>query len=177
MKTTSTLEEVPAGCGIFLDAGVFIYHFCRESTQCRVLLERCERGEVRGVTSVIAVLEATHRLMMAEAVRAGHVTPGGVARKLRDRPDVLRSLTECRRQIESIPQWGVRVLPVDLGRCLRAAEIRAANGLLTNDSVIVATMRDAGVTAIATADRDFDRVEGIQVFRPTDLGAAAPALA
>jgi predicted nucleic acid-binding protein len=177
MKTTSTLEEVPAGCRIFLDAGVFIYHFHRASAQCRVLLERCERGEVRGVTSVIAVLEATHRLMMAEAVRAGHVTPGGVARKLRERPEVVRSLTEYRRQVESIPHWGVQVLPVDLGRCFRAADERAAHGLFTNDSIIAATMRDAGVTAIATADRDFERVDGIQVYRPTDLGAAAPALA
>jgi predicted nucleic acid-binding protein len=177
MKTTSTLEEVPAGCRIFLDAGVFIYHFHRESTQCRVLLERCERGEVRGVTSVIAVLEVTHRLMMAEAVRAGHVAPGGVARRLRERPEVVRSLTEYRRQVESIPHWGVQVLPVDLGRCLRAGDVRAANGLLTNDSVMLATMRDAGLTAIATADRDFERVEGIQVFRPTDLGQASPALA
>jgi hypothetical protein len=48
-------------------------------------------------------------------------------------------------------------------------------GLLTNDSVIVATLRDAGVSAIATADRDFERVDGLQVFRPSDLDLAAPA--
>ncbi len=175
--TTSTLEEVPAGSRIFLDAGVFIYHFCFESGQCRRLLERCERGELLGVTSVVAVLEATRRLMLAEAVRAGHVNRGAVARKLRERPEVVRTLREYRRQVESIPHWGIQVLPVDLGRCLRAADVRAAHGLFTNDSVIVATMRDAGVGAIATADRDFERVEGIQVFRPTDLGAATPALA
>ncbi len=64
------------------------------------------------------------------------------------------------------------MLPVDLGRCLRAADVRAETGLLTNDSIIVATMRDAGLTAIATADGDFERVEGVQVYRPTDLGIA-----
>ncbi len=175
--TTSTLEEVPAGSRVFLDAGVFIYHFCVESGQCGRLLARCERGEVRGVTSVIALLEATHRLMMAEAVRMGLVTRGSVARKLRERPDVVRSLTGYRRQIENVPRWGIQVLPADLGRCVRAADVRAAHGLFTNDSIIVATMRDAGVTAIATADRDFERVDGIEVYRPTDLGAAAPALA
>ena len=174
---SSTLEEVPAGRWIFLDAGVFIYHFRRESMQCRRLLERCESGEVLGVTSVIVLLEATHKLMIAEAVRAGHLAPGGVRRKLREQPEVVRRLREYRRQVESIPRWGIRVLPVDVGQCLRAADVRAETGLLTNDSIIVATMRDAGVTAIATADRDFERVEGIQVFRPTDLGTAAPALA
>jgi predicted nucleic acid-binding protein len=175
--TTSTFEEVPAGRRIFLDAGVFIYHFYRGSTQCRRLLERCERGEIQGLTSVVVILETTHRLMMAEAVRSGHVTGGGVARKLRERPEVVRVLHEYRRQVESISRWGIQVLPVDLGRCLRAADVRAAVGLFTNDSIIVATMRDVGVTSIATADRDFERVEGIEVFRPTDLGAAAPTLA
>jgi predicted nucleic acid-binding protein len=175
--TTSTFERVPAGCRIFLDAGVFIYHFCCESAQCRHLLERCERGDVLGLTSVIAVLEVTHRLMMAEAARSGRISRGGVARKLRERPDVVGTLREYRRQVESIPRWGIQVLPADLGRCLRAADVRTETGLLTNDSVIVATMRDTGVTAIATADRDFERVEGLQVYRPTDLGTAQPPLA
>jgi predicted nucleic acid-binding protein len=175
--TTSTFEEVPAGCRVFLDAGVFIYHFCCESVQCRRLLERCERGDVLGVTSVIVVLEVTHRLMMAEAARSGGVSRGSVARKLRERPEVVRALGEYRRQVESIPRWGIQVLPVDLGRCLRAAEVRAETGLLSNDSVIVATMRDAGVTAIATGDRDFERVDGLQVYRPTDLELTQPGLA
>ena len=87
--------------------------------------------------------------------------PAAWPAKLRERPDVVRQLRDYRRQVESIPRWGIQVLPVDLGRCLRAADVRAAHGLLTNDSIIVATMRDAGVTAIATADRDFERVEGI----------------
>jgi predicted nucleic acid-binding protein len=175
--TTSTFEGVPAGGRVFLDAGVFIYHFCRESVQCRQLLERCEKGDILGVTSVVVVLEATHRLMMAEAVRAGHAVRTGVARKLREQPEVVRNLHEYRRQVESIPRWGIQVLPIDLGRCLRAADVRAEHGLFTNDSIIVATMRDVGVTAIATADRNFERVDGLRVFRPTDLGTAAPALA
>ena len=122
-------------------------------------------------------LEATDRLMMTEAVRPPYATGGGVVRKLGRRPDAVQCLHEYRDQVECIPRWGIQVLPVDLGRCLRAADVRAAHGLLTNDSIIVATMRDAGVTAIATADRDFERVEGIEVYRPTDLGVAVPALA
>jgi predicted nucleic acid-binding protein len=175
--TTSTIEQVPSGRRIFLDATVFIYHFCRVSGQCRQLLERCERGEILGVTSVVVMNEVMHRLMMAEAVRGGHATPGKVVRKLRERPEVVRALHEYRRDVECIPRWGVQVLPLDLGRCLRSTAVCAKTGLLTNDSIIVATMRDAGVTAIATADRDFERVDGLQVFRPTDLGSVAPALA
>jgi len=98
------------------------------------------------------------------------VSRGGVARKLRERPEIVRELCDYRNQIESVPRWGVQVLPVDLGRCTRAADVRAAHGLFTNDSVIVTTMRDAAVTAIATADHDFERVDGISVYRPIDIG-------
>jgi predicted nucleic acid-binding protein len=53
---------------------------------------------------------------------------------------------------------------------IRAAQIeRQSFGLLTNDSMIVACMRQQGVTAIATSDSDFEQVSGISVFRPDDI--------
>lgn len=52
----------------------------------------------------------------------------------------------------------------------RAAHTERVNaGLLTNDSIIVAAMREYGITQIATNDRIFDTVMGISVFSPTDL--------
>ncbi|HEY3381902.1 MAG TPA: PIN domain-containing protein [Vicinamibacterales bacterium] len=175
--STSSLDDLPGGERVLIDATIFVHHFFRDSVQCRRLLERCERREVVGITSVIALNEATHRLMAMEAIRRGLVAGGAVPQKLRKRPDIVRQLSEYVWQVQCIPTWGIEVLPVDLGRCMRAMDIRSATGLLTNDSLIVATMRDAGVSAIATADGDFARVEGLEVFRPTDLGSAAPALA
>jgi len=46
---------------------------------------------------------------------------------------------------------------------------RQATGLLTNDSMIVSSMRLLGVPNLASADADFDRVAGITVFGPFDL--------
>jgi predicted nucleic acid-binding protein len=79
--------------------------------------------------------------------------------------------------MQCVPAWGIDVLPLDLGRSLRAASARETTGLLTNDAILLATMRDERMTAIATADLGFDRFGDLQVFRPTDLGAEAPALA
>jgi len=42
-------------------------------------------------------------------------------------------------------------------------------GLLTNDSILVAAMREYGIFQIATNDRVFDTVAGITVFSPTDV--------
>ena len=175
--STRTIEDIPPGQRVFLDSTVFIYHFGGQSPQCRRLLERCARREIAGVTSVADFNETCHRLMMMEAVHSGAVSGGGVLRKLRERPDVVMGLRRHVAQLRSIVSWGIEVLPIDISCALRAADLRATTGLLTNDAIILATMRDERVSAIATADRAFERVEGLQVFPPTDLGQAHPALA
>jgi predicted nucleic acid-binding protein len=172
-----TLEQVEPGTRVFVDSSILLYHSFRKSDQCRRFLGRCETHECSAITSVVVLLEVTHRLMAAEAVAAGLVPRRQAVRSLQERPDVVRKLRVYGAQATEIATFGIEILPADLGVCLRAAEFRERFGLLTNDSIVVATMRDAGVTAIATADRDFERVEGISVFRPTDLGAAAQALA
>jgi predicted nucleic acid-binding protein len=175
--STSTIEELPAGHRVFLDASIFLYHFFGRSEQCRHLLHRCERREVFGVTSVVTLNETSHRLMAMEAVQAGLVSPGGVPAKLRRRPDVVRGLRRHVEQLRCIVAWGIEVLPVDVALSMRAAGMRAATGLLTNDSIILATMREERVSAIATADSDFARVEGIHIYRATDLGLPHQGLA
>lgn len=172
-----TLEQLEPGVRVFVDSSILLYHSFRKSDQCRRFLGRCERHDCFAITSVVVLLEVTHRLMAAEAVAAGLVPRRQAVRCLRDRPDVVRQLRVYGVQASEIATFGIEILSADLGVCLRAGDYRERFGLLTNDSIIVATMRDAGVTAIATADRDFERVEGIEVYRPTDLGAAAPALA
>jgi predicted nucleic acid-binding protein len=172
-----TLEDLEPGARVFVDSSVLLYHFFRVSEQSRRFLRRCEARDCAGVTSAVVLLEVTHRLMVMEAVTSGLVPRGQAVRRLQERPDIVRRLSVYATQAEEIPAFGIEIVPVDLGVCLRAAGERRRGGLLTNDSIVVATMRDAGVTAIATADRGFERVEGVQVYRPTDLGAAAPALA
>ena len=48
-------------------------------------------------------------------------------------------------------------------------EIRKKEGLLTNDSFVVTFMRDQDLTKLATANGDFERVQGIEIYQPTDL--------
>lgn len=56
-----------------------------------------------------------------------------------------------------------------------SAEVRVGEGLLTNDSFVVAFMRAQGLTQLATANGDFDRVGGIAIYKPADLeGQDAP---
>ena len=165
-----TLERVPPASRIFLDSTIFIYHATGASPQCRALLERCEVGEVAGVTSVLVLAEVAHRLMIIEAVAIGLVPGKDVVKKLRARPDLVRRLHVYQEQIERIPLMGVDVIPLEVGTLLRSADIRREYGLLVNDSLVVATARGAGIGHLASADPDFDRVKDLKLYRPGDLG-------
>jgi predicted nucleic acid-binding protein len=154
---------------VFIDANIFIYHLTGRSQACRVLLERCEVGEVRGITGVHVLLEVLHRLMMLEAVQRGLVSPGNVARKLKERPEVVKALGEYARHVGPIPHMGISVLPVDSGLVWASREVRRQAGLLVYDSISVAMMDGHGIKAIATEDQDFLRVAGLQVYAAADV--------
>jgi predicted nucleic acid-binding protein len=152
--------------------GIFIYHATGASPQCRALLERCEAGDVAGLTSVIVLAEVAHRLLIIEAVTTGLVTGKDVVKKLRARPDLVRLLHVYQEQVERIPLMGIDVAPLDAGTLLRSADMRRQYGLLVNDSIVAAAARGAGVDLLASADADFARVKGLRWYRPTDLGSS-----
>lgn len=162
------LDRVPAGSSIFIDSSIFIYHFTAVSVQCRDFLERCELGEIRGMTSVVVLAEVAHRLMMIEAVAAGSVTAGNVAKKLRERPAVVRKLRIYSEQVERIPLMGIEVMPVSLKTFSQIFALQRGPGLLVNDSLVAAAAGEAGAGGIASADRDFERLR-VRLYWPSDL--------
>jgi predicted nucleic acid-binding protein len=166
---SSTLERIPDGARIFIDSVLFIYHFTGISRDCRDFLGRCERGDVRGVTSALVLAEVTHRLMLVEATAKGLVTPGKQVQKLKDRPEVVRELRLYAEQVEQIPLLGIEILSVEPPLLFRAAALRAEYGLLTNDSLVLQAALDASADGLATADVDFQRVRRLPVYRPADI--------
>ena len=65
---------------------------------------------------------------------------------------------------------GVDIIKLEVGTLLRSADIRREYGLLVNDSLVVAAARGAGIGHLASADPDFGRVKGLELYRPGDLG-------
>ena len=51
----------------------------------------------------------------------------------------------------------------------KSSIVRQKEGLLTNDSLVIAFMRDFKLTKLTTNDGDFDHVEDIKVFKPLDV--------
>jgi predicted nucleic acid-binding protein len=123
------------------------------------------------ICSYSVIIEATHQFMIAEARMKGYLPQmgGAPARFLRENPEVVKSLRDYWTDSERIFSLNLLFLEAEVP-VLRQAQIeRESAGLRTIDSVIVSCMRLYGIPMLATKDRDFDSITGIQVFQPTDI--------
>ena len=163
------LDEIPSGMECFIDANIFIYHFTGISEECSRFLRRCEEGSIEGVTATNVVLEVLHHLMMIEAVKRGLVTPANALRKLQRSPETVRELADYSSNVEKIPQMGIKILPFSWEIIMASQAIRSRYGLMVNDSLVVAIMKEKGIAALASNDGAFEKVEEISLYRPRDV--------
>ena len=165
---SSTLERLKPNTRVLVDASIFVYHFTGASEDCRDFLLRCEQGDLKGVASVITLAETAHRLMMLEALAKGRIKRPNVEKKLKSKPQMVRSLSMYEEQVEKIPLMGIEVIPLDQRLFLRSSEHRKKWGLLTNDSILTATAEATGITSLASADCDFEWIKDLALYRPRD---------
>ena len=163
------LLSVPVGTDIFIDANIFVYGLNRVSPQCWLLLERCSREEITGISLFEIVNEATHKFMLAEAVPKSIITPPGSAAALRRRYSDIPTLIDYWRETERILSLNILLFSTDEQIVRSAQPERQSASVLTNDSMILSWMREYRIRHIATADRDFVRASGITVFGPDDI--------
>jgi len=164
------LDSVPNGSDVLIDANVFVYGLTAKSAQCKTLLERCSKEEVSGMTLFEVVHEATHTFMIGEALQKGlfdgQQEKG--AKYLSKHPEQVKVLTDYWENIVRLLALNLLVLPMEQD-IVEGAQAERVNAGLTNDSLIVAAMREYGISKIATNDRQFETVAGISVFSPTDV--------
>lgn len=165
---TRSISDIPSGSDVFIDANILIYGLAGRSGECKDLLVRCSREELFGVCLFEVANEANHRFMLAEATFKGLIASENV-RELRSKPNVVKGLTDYWHSSERILALNLLFIPLDEQILRTAFRERQAAGLLTTDSMIVSSMRLLGLSNLASADGDFDRVAGITVFGPSDL--------
>jgi predicted nucleic acid-binding protein len=90
----------------------------------------------------------------------------GMANRLKRPPTEVRQLRRYRLALDELTALGIQALAVSQSMVSVAADISQQFGLLTNDALIVAAMRDQGLTLLASNDADFDRVTGLTRFSP-----------
>jgi predicted nucleic acid-binding protein len=164
-----TLAQLRTGESVFVDANIFVFHFAPDPTLqagCSQLLSRIEAQDLTGITSTPVLSEVAHRLMTTEARQRFGWSGGKVTARLKQNPAVCQNMTGFRTAIENILQSRVQVLTVAPPLLGTAAALSQQHGLLANDALIVAVMQQHGLTNLASADSDFDRVPGMTRYAP-----------
>ena len=160
---------IRAGQSVFLDANVFVYDFGPDPSfgpPSRDLLERIERGDVKGYVSTHVFSDVAHRLMTLEACQTFGWPYSGIAQRLRRHHDDIQKLYRFRQALDEIVAIGVHILPVSAEHVLLAGDLSRAHGLMSGDALIAATMQSHGLAALASSDSDFDRIAGIARYAP-----------
>lgn len=166
------LQGIPPGVVCFIDANIFIYHLVASpadralSSECSPFFARIERGEIKGAPSTVALAEAIHKVMLAEAQTVHNLPPKGLAQRLAKYPHLLAGLSRHHEVLDIVDTLGLHVEPVTVDVLRRAAHISVPHQLLTNDATTIATMEKLGLIHLVTNDNDFDSVPGITVWKP-----------
>jgi predicted nucleic acid-binding protein len=164
-----TFADLQKGEAVFLDANTLIYHFTNHpkyGTACTALMEGIEQKEVQAYTSSHCLADVAHRVMTIEAmVRLGWPA-SGLAARLKKHHAEIPKLNLYRQTTAKIGQLGVQVLPISETLVLAATALSQQFELLTGDALIVAPMRQHGLTRLASEDAGFDRVSGITRYAP-----------
>lgn len=162
-------DQLTTGESVFVDANTLIYHFGLHAgfgAACNRLLSRIEQQDLLGYSSTHVLSELAHRLMMIEASSQPGWTASKIKLRLRQQPAALSNLSQFRLAIQAVLQSRIVVLTITTSLIADAAVVSQQNGLLSNDALIVAVMRNHGLTNLASSDSDFDRVPGLTRYAP-----------
>lgn len=164
------LSDIESGSKVFIiDANIFIYRFIRASNECSEFLSRCEQGDIYGLTSEDVVLDILHRLIMIEAVRKKLAVPPNIVKKLQKQPSNIRLLNEYFINTKKIIDMGIKVNPISMETVLISQSARLSHGPMINDSLIIASMQESGISSLATNDKKLAEIEGLFVYTPSDV--------
>ncbi len=167
---TLPLRDIPNGTAVLVDANIVVNALdpnARHHAVCAHLLERGARGTLALHLSVATAADVIHRAMVLELLTHGTVqTSAAAVTYLKRHPSAVQQLTRYRTVLRDLTQARVNILPVSYRDLHAGRQARERDGLLANDSLLVAVMRPERLRYRATNDADFERIAGITVCLP-----------
>ncbi len=88
---------------------------------------------------------------------------------LTEHSEIIKKLSTYIHDVEKIGDMNLEVLELTYDCIKTSASVRRSEGILTNDSLVAATMKDIGVLNLLTNDDDFDRIEWLHIYKPSDV--------
>lgn len=164
-----TVQAIPTGSRCCIDANILIYAEAGYSEQAKALLARCTQATIVGILPFAALLKVCHRLMLIEARATGKLAGSNPERRLASRPELVRRLHVYRTKLDALKDMGLRIAPHSRTDFDRALDLQSEHGLLTTDSVILATALRLGADHLVTTDRAFGSVRDVDVVLVDDI--------
>ena len=165
------LSDMEDGSSVFVDANIFIYHFCKKSKlnpASSKFLERAETTKIRGVTSTLVVQEATHRMMIVEAATIlTDIKAKDLVKYLKAHPDIVKKLVSHQSIPEKIASFNLEIISPEINIIERSQQMKRRYGFLSNDALSLQIMEDMKINNLASNDSDFDRVDSITLYKPS----------
>ena len=152
------VDHLPPRARVFVDTNVFLYHLADASTDCTRLLELVEQRIVAGFTSLLVLEEVAFRRLVAEAVARYGWSLATAVRHLRRQPEAVKALTSPWQEVSALASLFTVIEPA-LADLLKSREVQESYGLFGSDAINASLMRKADIKYIATADRDFERLD------------------
>src|ERR1022692_295836 len=162
------LQDIVNGSTVLIDTNVLLYARNRRSPQCRQLLLRCEQGAVNGAVTLPTLAEFSQRCMVQEA-QGYRLVGSNPAPPPSERPELVRQLNAYAESVRDLLDSSLIVAEWHASDVLVALELQKQYGLLTNDSLNLAIARRHGIKDLVTADKSFDNVQGLIVYKPDDV--------
>ena len=165
-----SLRALPTDSRIFIDANIFLYAILGHpnfKSPCKDFLIKLENGEYDGITSTLILNEVVHKLMLAEVVKINRLSSEHDALKLiRKNPVFISKLHSTWNNYAYIKRYPIMIAEVDEKEMDLAVQISERYRLLISDAVHITTMKTRGIVDLASNDSDFERVPGINLWKP-----------
>ena len=130
-------------------------------------MEHIHNGDMYGATSVIVLNEIIHRLLIAEAVQKARMSADSAISFLKSHPQYIRDASTVWGLVEDIRNiQNLKIYGISENTFAFSIDIMRQSGLLSNDALHIACMKENSINTIATYDRDFEKIPQIKVLKP-----------
>lgn len=165
------LQEIEDGKTVFLDSNIFIYEFSsheKYGEACLKFLQRVENTDILGVTSVGVLDEVLYKSMLIELSNIESTDISEASVGLRDNPQKIQKLERSISNIEKVFEMPVRVLGISEQVFKSGMKNIKKYNLRPHDATILQIMDFYGIENIATNDSDFESVDWLNIFKPSE---------
>jgi len=160
------LKALPSGEKVFIDSNILTYHLLNDpiyGKRCKEFIDRIENRDLDGFISPIIVSETLFNFIKATIVKNYGIRPNEITIFLKTKIKVIRDIN-IDKASELFEIFNIiSISKSEIKECYKAIKDYA---LLTNDAFHVSAMKKNMIENIATNDKDFERVEWINIWKP-----------